>query len=267
MERTIKNDRKNRLSRLFILILQSDNGSEHLSAPLPLMLQTMDGKTRKRVNAILIVLVIGLAYICVASIMGPINFDKERSARESVVKARLIQIRQAQLQYKIQHGKYCGTFAELIIFIDKATMKNVVKEGELTEAQMDSGMTEAKAEAIVKSGDAALIARNGLQKFRRDTMEVKLKETLFGKNFHADSIQYIPFSNGEKFELQVATHLTASGVVEYMMQCGASYCQYLKGLDENEIANLTDMMMKEGQYAGLKIGDILTPNNNAGNWE
>lgn len=227
----------------------------------------MDSKTRKIINAILIVLVIGLIYICVGSIMGPVHFGQERAEREKAVKTRLIQIRKAELQYKIQKGRYCGSFSELIQFINTATMQNLVKDGELTDAQMDAGMTEAKAEAIVRSGDAKLIAQNGLQKFRRDTVKVNLKETLFCKNFHADSIQYIPYSGGEKFELQVTAHVSSTGVTEYMMQCGAIYGQYLKGLDKNEISNLTDMTLKEGRYAGLKIGDLITPNNNAGNWE
>lgn len=227
----------------------------------------MDCKTRKIVNSILIILVIGLAYVCVGSVMGPIHFDKARAVREKEVKARLIQIRKAELQYKIQNGKYCGTFTELIRFIKTAKMKNVIKEGDLTDVQMDSGMTEARAEAIVRSGNAALIAKNGLQKFRRDTVCVNLRETLFGQNFNADSIQYIPFGEGEKFELQVTTHTTSSGIVEYMMQCSATYSQYLHGLDANEINNLTDRVQKEGHFAGLKIGDLITPNNNAGNWE
>ena len=51
------------------------------------------------------------------------------------------------------------------------------------------------------------------------------------------------------------------------MECRAPYAAYLKGLSEREIYNLTDAAEKQGRYAGLKIGDLTTPNNNAGNWE
>jgi len=51
------------------------------------------------------------------------------------------------------------------------------------------------------------------------------------------------------------------------MECRAPYSAYLKGLSEREIYNLTDAAEKQGRYAGLKIGDLMTPNNNAGNWE
>ena len=43
--------------------------------------------------------------------------------------------------------------------------------------------------------------------------------------------------------------------------------QHLSGLDENSIANLIEEANNAGRYPGLKIGDITTPNDNAGNWE
>jgi hypothetical protein len=51
------------------------------------------------------------------------------------------------------------------------------------------------------------------------------------------------------------------------MECGARYDEYLQGLDADEVSNLTDEAMGAGRFPGLKIGDLETPNNNAGNWE
>lgn len=50
------------------------------------------------------------------------------------------------------------------------------------------------------------------------------------------------------------------------MECGASYEDFLNGLDENAVQELIDKAMISGAYPGLKIGDITTDNNNAGNW-
>lgn len=83
----------------------------------------------------------------------------------------------------------------------------------------------------------------------------------------SDSMKYIPFSDGEIFELQATTTISKSGRTVPMMECSARYDQYLNGLDDNSISNLNDEAAKAGRYPGLKIGDILTPNNNAGNWE
>ena len=51
-----------------------------------------------------------------------------------------------------------------------------------------------------------------------------------------------------------------------LMECGASYEDFLNGLDENAVQELIDNAMISGAYPGLKIGDITTDNNNAGNW-
>jgi hypothetical protein len=51
------------------------------------------------------------------------------------------------------------------------------------------------------------------------------------------------------------------------MECGARYEQFLDGLDANSVANLIEEASAAGRYPGLKIGDIVQPNNNAGNWE
>ena len=91
--------------------------------------------------------------------------------------------------------------------------------------------------------------------------------TILGENGCADSLEYIPYGEGEKFELEKTIHVGRSGVTQNVMECRASYYSYLKGMNEREIYNLTDAAEKSGRYPGLKIGDLLTPNNNAGNWE
>ena len=45
------------------------------------------------INLVLAACVIGLVYICFGSIMGPINFDNEKSVRDKAIIARLIDIR------------------------------------------------------------------------------------------------------------------------------------------------------------------------------
>ena len=51
------------------------------------------------------------------------------------------------------------------------------------------------------------------------------------------------------------------------MECSAEYGTYLDGLNTREIANLRDRAEKTSRFPGLKIGDLYTANNNAGNWE
>lgn len=85
--------------------------------------------------------------------------------------------------------------------------------------------------------------------------------------FIADSVKYIPYSDGMTFTLTASTQMSKSGRQIPVMECSAGYNEYLKGLDDNAIANLTEKANESGRFPGLKIGDITTPNNNAGNWE
>ena len=78
--------------------------------------------------------------------------------------------------------------------------------------------------------------------------------------------QYIPYSDGKKFTLSATTIVSKSGKQIPLMECGASYEDFLNGLDENAVQELIDNAMISGAYPGLKIGDITTDNNNAGNW-
>ena len=110
--------------------------------------------------------------------------------------------------------------------------------------------------------------RNAAERYRqRHHVYAATLQELVEQGFLADTLQFIPYSDHEKFSLSATTEIARSGRVVPMMECGAQYQQYLHGLDENEIANLITAASKTGRYPGLKIGEITTPNNNAGNWE
>ncbi len=83
----------------------------------------------------------------------------------------------------------------------------------------------------------------------------------------ADSLQYIPFTENKKFDLSTNILTGKSGRQIPLMECAAGYEEYLSGLDDNGISNLIEEANNSGRYPGLKIGDVTTPNDNAGNWE
>ena len=110
---------------------------------------------------------------------------------------------------------------------------------------------------------------------QRASRETEVKEKLMqtgdfntlvkGKYLKADA-QYIPYSDGKKFSLAATTIVGKSGKQIPLMECGAEYGDYLDGLDEESIQEVTDKANYAGEYPGLKIGDITTDNNNAANW-
>lgn len=223
-------------------------------------------------NVILTVCVLVLIYICYASIMGPINFEAEKDVRDKAVQARLLDIRKAQAEFRNLNGqKYTDNFDSLIAFVKTQKLPFIYKEGELTDEQLENGLTEKKAMAIInkakKTGNYNEVKKQGLENFKRDTMWVAVLDTIFPKGFNADSMRYIPYGNGAQFEMDTVTQITKSGAPVSLLEVRAPYDVYLNGLDRQEIINLKDMQGKLNKYLGLKIGDLVTPNNNAGNWE
>ena len=224
------------------------------------------------INLVLTACVVGLIYVCYGSIMGPINFDKEKDIREKAIIARLIDIRKAQQEYRSVHqGAYTDNFDTLITFVKTAKLPFVKKIGALTDAQLESGMTEKKAMAIInkakKTGKMDQVKKEGLEGFSRDTMWVAVTDTIFKPGFCADSLRYVPFGNGAQFELAMRKDTMKSGAPLNLFQAQVAYDVYLKGINNQELLNLKDMKSKLGKYCGLRVGDIEQPNNNAGNWE
>lgn len=223
-------------------------------------------------NIVLGLCALALIYICYSSIMGPINFEKAKDHREKAVIARLMDIRKAQLEYRNLHkGQYTASFDTLIDFVKTQKIPFVRKEGVLSDKQLEDGMTERKAMALInkakKTGNWKEVEAAGLMNFKRDTMWVAVMDTIYPAGFNADSLRYVPFADGAQFEMYTKNDTTKSGAPIFLFQANTPYDVYLKGLDKQEIYNLKDLQTKLGKYAGLMVGSIETPNNNAGNWE
>ena len=201
---------------------------------------------------LLAVAVVLLAYMCYRSIMGPIEFKDERDRRENLIKARLIDIRKAQIEYKNIHKAHAANFDELSKFLKDEKLPFLIKEGVLTDEQLEKGMTEKEA---VKKG---LI--------RRDTVWVTAVDTLFGKGYNVDDLRNVPGANVQ-FTMDTATLTSGSGYTVKVFQCGVLYDDYLGDLNKQEVYNLKDKASKMGKYAGLRVGSVEEINNNAGNWE
>ena len=223
-------------------------------------------------NIVLGLCIVALIYICYATIMGPINFENEKKIRDNAVIARLLDIRKAQLEYRNLHDQqYTDSFDVLINFVKTQKLPFIYKEGELDDDQLEKGLTEKKAVDIVnkakRTGNYSEVKKWGLENFKRDTMWVAVLDTVFPKGFNADSMRYIPYGNGAEFEMAIRNDTAKSGAPFCLLEVKAPYDIYLSGLDKQEIINLKDMQTKLGKYCGLKIGDLETANNNAGNYE
>ena len=223
-------------------------------------------------NIVLAAIALLLVYICYESVQGPVRFENEKNIRDKAVQARLLDIRKAQAEYSNTHDRqYTNNFDSLIYFVKNQKLPLVFKKGVLSDAQLENGLTEAKAMAIInkakKTGKYDEVKKNGLENFSRDTTWVAVIDTIFPKGFNADSLRYVPFGNGIQFQMDTLTQIARSGAPICLLEVKTPYEAYLGDLDKQEIINLKDQQQQLNKYCGLKIGDLETANNNAGNWE
>ncbi len=206
-------------------------------------------------KVLLAVAVVVLFYMCCQSILTPIQFQDEKDAREARIVARLIDIRKAQIEFKNQKGRHAANFDELGQFLKEEKLPFLIKEGTLTDEQLEQGMTEAEA---VKKG---LI--------RRDTMWITAVDTILGKGYDVDNMRYVPAVPGDRveFHMDTATLISGSGYEIKVFVCDVPYDSYLRGMDAQLKFNLKDVAVKSGKYPGLRVGSLEEINNNAGNWE
>ena len=190
------------------------------------------------------IVIIVLAVLIVRSIQGPINFKKERAHREVVAEQRLKDIRTLQVAYKSKHGKFTASIDSLIDFYNNGQI-TIVKQ-------------------IGSMDDSLAVARHLV---KRENVVVAVKDTLLkDHHFVADSLRYIPFSNGDKIEMKAVVK-KVSGVDVPLFEATAPFNSLLKGMNHQLIVNLNAERKETDRFPGLQVGSVDAPNNNAGNWE
>ena len=251
--------------------------------------------TRPILICVLIAAAVIMTIFCVKSVTTPIKFENTRAEREVVVIKHLVDLRTAEVEFHHQKGRFTADADSLLLFLKTAPKKEVLKEGSLTDKQLEAGLTEHKAVKILneakkkalknkklnfEDNDAlyayiwendADVKKNGLQGFRRDTIELNMLESLYKGEYDENSINAIveiPFSQDQRFEMEVNNdYKTSQGIRVPLFEARAPFESYLSDLDKQELVNLIDRENKLEHYPGLKVGDVYSPNNNAGNWE
>ena len=249
--------------------------------------------TRNIVICVLSIAAVVMAYFCVTSVTTPIKFENTRAEREVAVIKNLVDLRTAEVEYHHQNGRFTASYDTLLTFLKTAPKKEVLKEGSLTDKQLEAGLTEHKAVKILNEAKKKALKKgqfedndalyayiwendkdvisNGLAGFRRDTIELNMLQALYKGEYDEntiDGIVEIPYSEGKRYEIEVNNdYKTSQGIRVPLFEARAPFESYLGDLNEQELVNLIDRETKLEHYAGLKVGDIYSPNNNAGNWE
>ena len=88
-------------------------------------------------KVVLGVLAVVLAIVNVRSIISPIQFEETRAKRDSAVIYRLIDIKNAQVEYYRANGRYANNFDALIDFVKTGKVYTVKKALELNDRQLE----------------------------------------------------------------------------------------------------------------------------------
>jgi len=209
---------------------------------------------KKALNIVFTIIIIVLVYFLVESIMKPIRFNKEKDARETAIKERLMDIRTAQEAFKSVKGYYTGSFDTLITFLETDSLPLVFKRGSLTDEMIAEGITTER-EAVKKG----LISR--------DTSYIPVLDSLFHKEFPIEELRHVPGTESAEFNMSAGRVMTASMVMVNVFEAYVLNDVFLSDLDKQLIANYNEQRTKITGFPGMKVGDVRVPNNNAGNWE
>ena len=224
---------------------------------------------------VLPLIIVGLTWAIVQSVMEPVNFNKHRAYRESVAIQRLKDIRDLQVAFKNVNGRYASTIDSLKLFYNEGKMKITMNVG-----SKDDSLAMAHTEAIKKKfrhlkGEKLNAKLNELYHAGDQNLvfqivtEIPVKDTIFHNrpDFKVDELELIPFSGGDSIIME-STIKTVSGVKVPLFEASMPFKSLLKGLEPEQLRiNLDAEREDQGRYKGLQVGSITAPNNNAGNWE
>lgn len=217
---------------------------------------------------ILPIIIIGLVYLIVESVMEPIRFNEQKEAREEVAIQRLKDIRDLQVAFKSETGHFTPSIDSLKDFYNNGTIKVVMQIGSNDDslAVVNTQKLKKRNPRITPQQMLLLYVKGEHLVFSIEN-EIPVRDTLFSgrPDFSIDSLAFIPFC-GDSIIMESAVK-RVSGVNVPLFEASMPYKQLLQGLDNQLRINLDAEREDTGRYPGLKVGSVTAPNNNAGNWE
>jgi len=155
-------------------------------------------------NLLLVGLIVYLANMLINDIKGPIQYEAERSKRYDEVKEKLIELRKGQIMFKRKYERYAGDLDTLKTFLQDDSVLIVNQVGDPNDSTVVVKMVEAW---------------------------VHVSDSLFKKNpDRIASIDEIPYSNGQKFNIQ-AGEITKNKVNVKVFEMSAPYRAMYTGLN------------------------------------
>lgn len=187
---------------------------------------------------IMLVISVGVLYFDYKIVDDQVKYEASYEMHDKDIKARMGDLKAAELAYKEANGTYTDSMDDLIDFVKTGKKMKILKKGKIPERKitpeeraylygdnrpLDKLMTEVEATALSK----APFAIEGLDpEFKRDTNFIPVMEAIFTDEkyvtnrdkigatfgFHADSLRYVPYTT-ELVKLDTGSIEKDGGVV------------------------------------------------------
>jgi hypothetical protein len=198
------------------------------------------------------VVAVVLTYRIYRIIMEPIEFSALKEKRYTEVTNRLEQLREAQLVFKDEFGKYAANFDELIIFINEAKVDIHERKDTSFMAYDETYQQEMLQETVIDrvigqtSAKEKMIAKN---------------PSLFSEDFNPLTMRFIPFTN-DQVEFEMATgFLDRNGVRVQVFEIKAPNSAFFADIYDDYKGYIKNLRID-----ALIVGSLTEPTL-SGNWK
>lgn len=195
------------------------------------------------INLVLVALAFFLVYVLYGSISEPIKFQDERKVREDAVVDRLTDIRKAQEIYRDVTGQFANNFSDLV---------GTVKNGKIPVIKVIGDPDDPTNTEAIRYDTSYQSAMGEYTKYIDMTK----------RRINLDSLEYVPYTNGVKFNIQADT-LTYQSTLVNVVEVGVKRALFM-GPFADERFKMYDASYDPNKI--MKFGNMNAPNL-AGNWE
>lgn len=190
------------------------------------------------INLVLLAAAGLLVWSLANSIKEPIAFEKERTTREDAVIARLKNIRTAQQLYReVTNAGYAPTFDTLISVLKNGRIPIVSVFGDVDDPNFDGTI-------------------------RFDTLYVSAQDSINTLKITLDSLPFVPYAQGKKFEIDADTVRYQSTLVD-VVEVKTTYNDFMGPFADKRFQRYDQLY---DPAKALKFGNMSSPSL-SGSWD
>lgn len=206
------------------------------------------------IQIVLWIVIIFLGYKLYNSVLGPVQFNKEKEVRYRAVIKTLKDVRVAQLAHQGIAGGFTGNFDSLVQFIDTAQFA-IIQRRDTSYADVEKNRAYGIDEGYF------------IEETLLDTLGfVSVKDSLYGGSDRYKGMMNVPVEGSDaQFEMEAGT-LEKNGTIYSVFECKVSKDVILYDKDKDLVAQEKQVNSVDGvngEY--IKIGSM-DEINTSGNW-